>query len=429
MVLSMAWLTSADRQLDPKQPDMDTLAYWLSRLEPLIRSEQQGEIIVVFANRCGREDEAVYAGTSAVLGIEGGEVKVYGILGCDENELLVVDTSEEPQAKLVTEPSSNPVEYGTRSWDASGSATTTREEEEHPASIDAILSASKPISPVESRFPHAYYASQLPKADDILPKLNSSANSDDVVPKIDSPATTNVSQSKRSSAQSSIASSLQSSMPPSLQSSMPSSDHSSSMPSLPTINRPDSRKSRTSSRNETPQRADLIPDAITMNGIEKSLIIPMATVGLSASSDDGAEPSSASSMTTNTPWDKSPIPSRTGSKGSSRNPSPAIRNPSPFISALQQSTALQSQRARASTPKSQQTVRPQEEYQKLNVTPLEVCKGPEIGSPVVDIPDVPMFPGPSRHPTADPASRKPLARGLFPPDDGSSASRPRSTGW
>ena len=166
-----------------------------------------------------------------------------------------------------------------------------------------------------------------------------------------------------------------------------------------------------------------------MNGIEKSLIIPMATVGLSASSDDGAEPSSASSMTTNTPWDKSPIPSRTGSKGSSRNPSPAIRNPSPFISALQQSTALQSQRARASTPKSQQTVRPQEEYQKLNVTPLEVCKGPEIGSPVVDIPDVPMFPGPSRHPTADPASRKPLARGLFPPDDGSSASRPRSTGW
>ena len=83
---------------------METLSYWLARLEPLIRAEIEGEIIVVFANRCGTEEEAVYAGTSAVLGIEAGEVKVYGILGRGERELLVVDTSERPQAKLISQP-------------------------------------------------------------------------------------------------------------------------------------------------------------------------------------------------------------------------------------------------------------------------------------------------------------------------------------
>lgn len=383
---------------------------------------------MVFANRCGREDEAVYAGTSAVLGIDGGEVKVYGVLGRGENELLVVDTSEEPQAKLVTEPSSTLANYGTRNRDASSFATPTPEEPECPANIDAILSASKPISPVEPRFPHAYYAPEPPKTDDILQKLNSSPHPDDVIPKTDFPAPTNVSQSKRSSVQSSIASSVQSSMPPSIQSSMASSDHSSIMSSLPIINRPDSRKSRTSSRTGTPQRADPIPDVITMNGIEKSLIIPMATVGLGPSSDDGAEPTSASSMTTNTPWNKDPSPSHTESKGNSRNPSPTIRDPSPFIAALQQSITPQSQRTRASTPKSQ-TVQPELEYQEPDVTPLGFYKVPEIGPTVVVVPDEKMSSGPSRHPTDDPASHKPPTRGLFPPDDRSSAPRPRSMGW
>lgn len=85
---------------------METLSYWLARLEPLIRAEADGEIIVVLANRCGTEEEAVYAGTSAVLGICDGEVRVYGILGRGEKELLVVDTSSRPQAKLISEPNS-----------------------------------------------------------------------------------------------------------------------------------------------------------------------------------------------------------------------------------------------------------------------------------------------------------------------------------
>ena len=85
---------------------MNTLSYWLARLEPLIRAETQGEIICVFANRTGTEDDAVYAGTSAVLGIQAGEVKVYGILGRGEKDLLVVDTNKRPQAKLISEPNS-----------------------------------------------------------------------------------------------------------------------------------------------------------------------------------------------------------------------------------------------------------------------------------------------------------------------------------
>ncbi|KAL2068253.1 hypothetical protein VTL71DRAFT_16351 [Oculimacula yallundae] len=109
VILSMAWLTREEARSfsrTPKEPDMDTLSYWLARLEPLIRAEGDDEIIVVLANRCGVEGDAVYAGTSAVLGIQNGEVKVYGILGRGERELLVVDTTQPPQAKLISEPTS-----------------------------------------------------------------------------------------------------------------------------------------------------------------------------------------------------------------------------------------------------------------------------------------------------------------------------------
>lgn len=80
---------------------MQTLGYWISRLEPIIRSDRDHEIIVVFANRCGTEGNAVYAGTSAVVGIQAGEIRLYGILGRGEEELLVVDTSSQPYAKLA----------------------------------------------------------------------------------------------------------------------------------------------------------------------------------------------------------------------------------------------------------------------------------------------------------------------------------------
>lgn len=107
VIVSMAWMTREeprDYTRMPNEPDMETLTYWVTRLEPLIRSENQDEIIVVFCNRTGNEDNALYAGTSAVVGIHDGEVKVYGLLGRGEKELLVVDTHNPPYAKLVYRP-------------------------------------------------------------------------------------------------------------------------------------------------------------------------------------------------------------------------------------------------------------------------------------------------------------------------------------
>ncbi|KAJ4321664.1 hypothetical protein N0V84_005218 [Fusarium piperis] len=107
VIISMAWMTREEPRLFtrmPNEPDMETLTYWVTRLEPLIRSDNDDEIIVVFCNRSGNEDEAMYAGTSAVIGIHQGEVKVYGLLGRGEKELLVVDTSDSPYAKLVYRP-------------------------------------------------------------------------------------------------------------------------------------------------------------------------------------------------------------------------------------------------------------------------------------------------------------------------------------
>lgn len=129
MILSMAWLTREDITTfsrAPQEPDMETLSYWLSRLEPVIRAETTGEIIVVLANRCGSEEEVLYAGTSTVLGINQGEVNVYGILGRGEKELLVVDTSERPKARLISEPTSavTDTSHQSKGVDSSSALTT-----------------------------------------------------------------------------------------------------------------------------------------------------------------------------------------------------------------------------------------------------------------------------------------------------------------
>lgn len=103
----MAWLTLDDQSeftSHPQEPDLSTLSYWAMRLEPLIRVESDDEVIVVFANRCGTEGDTLYAGTSAVLGIRGGEVNVYGLLSRCDKKLLVVDTNQAPIAKLMMTP-------------------------------------------------------------------------------------------------------------------------------------------------------------------------------------------------------------------------------------------------------------------------------------------------------------------------------------
>ncbi|KAI1438235.1 carbon-nitrogen hydrolase [Xylaria sp. CBS 124048] len=125
VILSMAWLTRENALVfnsQPREPDMETLTYWITRLEPLIRAETEEEIIVIFANRTGVEDEAVYAGTSAVLGIQNGEVTVYGLLGRGDKDLLVVDTDKSAFAKLVYRPDGDSTE---QNGEASGSEPHT----------------------------------------------------------------------------------------------------------------------------------------------------------------------------------------------------------------------------------------------------------------------------------------------------------------
>ena len=104
IIVSMAWQTlqnPAQYLQNPLEPDLDTLVYWVQRFEPLVRSNNEDEIIFVFCNRTGTEYDATYTGTSAVLGVKLGEVFVYGVLGRGETELLIVDTSQPPRMKLT----------------------------------------------------------------------------------------------------------------------------------------------------------------------------------------------------------------------------------------------------------------------------------------------------------------------------------------
>lgn len=174
----MAWLTREDPRAysrTPKEPDLETLAYWVARLEPLIRCEDEGEIIIVLANRTGTEGDAVYAGTSAVLGIQSGEVKLYGVLGRGERELLVVDTSNRPQAKLVNDPRSSFPEETTASPNSAesldskstqSSLNSLLEPDEFQQSIDEVLAGTViPVSPVEPHAAHVFFGSNLTKED------------------------------------------------------------------------------------------------------------------------------------------------------------------------------------------------------------------------------------------------------------------------
>ncbi|KAH6715419.1 carbon-nitrogen hydrolase [Leptodontidium sp. MPI-SDFR-AT-0119] len=178
VVLSMAWMTREDTRSfsrEPKEPDMETLSYWLARLEPLIRNEGEDEIIAVFANRTGSEGNATYAGTSAVLGIQAGEVKVYGILGRGERELLVVDTAASPTMQLVSEPRAKTpalkvdVRASTLSSDCSADSDQSLNSAlsistGHTSIVSPSLDpcSFSPISPADNHSPQAYFAASKP---------------------------------------------------------------------------------------------------------------------------------------------------------------------------------------------------------------------------------------------------------------------------
>ncbi|KAJ0116272.1 hypothetical protein J7T55_005218 [Diaporthe amygdali] len=105
VILSMAWLTREDVATftsKPDEPDMETLTYWVQRMEPIIRAENDEEIVFVFCNRCGIEGDTVYAGTSTVISIKQGECRVHGLLPRGRESLLVVDTDDPPLGKLIS---------------------------------------------------------------------------------------------------------------------------------------------------------------------------------------------------------------------------------------------------------------------------------------------------------------------------------------
>lgn len=99
-IVNMAWMTRLlpeELQQYPLQPDTEQFNYWVERFFPLIRASSQNQhqnFIVACANRCGVEGNACYAGTSCVMQINGGEVKVYDVLGRLEEKCLVVDTTQ-----------------------------------------------------------------------------------------------------------------------------------------------------------------------------------------------------------------------------------------------------------------------------------------------------------------------------------------------
>ena len=105
LLLSMAWLTllsTPELTESPREPDLATLSYWIERLTPLVRNNDR-EVIVVLANRCGEEpDDARYAGSSWVGRVGRGIVKVWEVAGRAEEKLLCVDTDKDPPLVLAS---------------------------------------------------------------------------------------------------------------------------------------------------------------------------------------------------------------------------------------------------------------------------------------------------------------------------------------
>ncbi|KKY19212.1 putative protein n-terminal asparagine [Phaeomoniella chlamydospora] len=147
VVLSMAWLTRLPAEaieMDQHNPDWNTVGYWIERFAPLLThksdnvhyetrqdetthgkssneqapqqrgdKESKEQVIVIFANRTGFEGTAPligdvrYAGSSAVMSMtrpqtrnEGGEIGMWDILGRGVEDVLVVDTEEDPKYGL-----------------------------------------------------------------------------------------------------------------------------------------------------------------------------------------------------------------------------------------------------------------------------------------------------------------------------------------
>jgi len=103
--VSMAWLchlSPTELMVEPGQPDIATVAYWVERFQPIVEAsrEKEGPTYVLLANRCGVEKGVCYAGSSTVMMIEGGGVSLFETAGKSEEKCLVVDLSERPKFQV-----------------------------------------------------------------------------------------------------------------------------------------------------------------------------------------------------------------------------------------------------------------------------------------------------------------------------------------
>ncbi|KAF2676700.1 N-terminal asparagine amidohydrolase-like protein [Lentithecium fluviatile CBS 122367] len=103
--VSMAWLchlSPTELLVEPGQPDVATVAYWVERFQPIVEvsREKDGATYVLLANRCGVEKGVCYAGSSTVIKIEGGGVSLFETAGKSEERCLVVDLSERPKFQV-----------------------------------------------------------------------------------------------------------------------------------------------------------------------------------------------------------------------------------------------------------------------------------------------------------------------------------------
>lgn len=463
-----------------KEPDIDTLSYWVGRLEPIIRAEDVGEVIVVLANRCGTEEEAIYAGTSCVLGIEDGEVKVYGILGRGERELLVVDTTDPPQFKLVAEPNAVIAEDTMQSRNAPAvlnpersSRRDTRADTPYPsdtqpqgregllASIDAVLAEVTAVSPVNSTASHAFFSPERPHSEERLGKVRSS-----------------IPASESQSPSTSISSSIHSPVPI-------LKDPTPPRAGTPRTGR--SSRTRASERpsERTSDRQSDRPPVPAKKPLEMLQITPVNDWDIE---HEDQPLDSASSMKVNTPWEQSPaifraeeiikimkaptpsppiinssrhasppipplIPQKPRSSSSSssqaspsvipianssRQESPPIvpilgsNNAIPIVSSSRHASPPSAPSfipptERPQSPKSRNTSRSRTEHRQPALISQDLINEPAIAPIIALVEEIER--GASRDPTADPSTQPSTQVGLTAHDDRSMSLRPRSIGW
>ncbi|KAM0705326.1 hypothetical protein Q7P35_008116 [Cladosporium inversicolor] len=123
VVMSMAWLTSLPKEemaLQPEEPALETVSYWLQRFSPLMEASLTGgeDVVVVFSNRVGNEvnelrelttrngqiiplgESVSYAGSSCAVRFSGGRVSILDMMGKGEEGLLILDTKDPAKYEL-----------------------------------------------------------------------------------------------------------------------------------------------------------------------------------------------------------------------------------------------------------------------------------------------------------------------------------------